>query len=50
MTTHSLAPMQALRLPIANMHAVYDAAEVERNPRSAPVRLRAIQRGDGEDS
>lgn len=27
-----------------------DAAEVERNPRSAPVRLRAIERGDGEDS
>lgn len=27
-----------------------DATEVERNPRSAPVRLRAIERGDGEDS
>lgn len=27
-----------------------DVAEVERNPRSAPVRLRAIERGDGEDS
>lgn len=27
-----------------------DVAEVERNPRSAPVRLRAIERGRGEDS
>ncbi len=27
-----------------------DVAEVERNPRSTPVRLRAIERGDGEDS
>jgi 16S rRNA (cytosine1402-N4)-methyltransferase len=27
-----------------------DATEVARNPRSAPVRLRAIERGDGEDS
>jgi 16S rRNA (cytosine1402-N4)-methyltransferase len=27
-----------------------DEAEVQRNPRSAPVRLRAIERGDGEES
>ena len=30
MTSHSLVHMQPMQLPIANMHTVYDAAEVER--------------------
>ncbi len=37
-------------LPITRGAERADAAEVEANPRSAPVRLRAIERGHGEES